>query len=132
MSHDATEIRKWITLVESHQHEDIKYFGKVSPDDSRWLIQKGRKSYSGGELRPIFIKGVMVGGISWNLGGIDYIELKPEYQSSGTFRKIVMDNVENGIVKFVTASDELTAKLANYGDVVYDPKTDITTVRVND
>jgi hypothetical protein len=42
-----------------------------------------------------------------------------------------MNNAENGIVKFVTASDELTAKLATYGDVEYDPKTDITSVKIS-
>jgi hypothetical protein len=73
----------------------------------------------------------MVGGISWNLGGIDYIELKPEFQSSGFFRKIVMDNAEDGVVTFVTASDGLTSKLTSYGDVSYDPNTDITSVRVS-
>lgn len=53
----------------------------------------------------------MVGGIHWDLGGIDYIELKPEFQGTGVLRKIVMDNLEDGEVKFVSASPDLTNKL---------------------
>jgi len=127
----VAEIRKWINLIAEIDHDQIKYFGDISPEDEKWLIRNGRNSYSGGELRPIFINGEMVGGISWNLGGIDYIELKPEFRSSGVLRKIVMDNVEDGVVKFVTASEELTAKLSSYGEVSYDPKTDITSVRIS-
>jgi hypothetical protein len=73
----------------------------------------------------------MVGGIHWDLGGIDYIEIKPDFKGKGILRKILMDNVEDGEVKFVTASHNLTDKLKNYGDVTYEPGTDITTVKVN-
>jgi hypothetical protein len=72
----------------------------------------------------------MVGGIHWDLGGIDYIEFKPAYQGAGVLRKIVMDNVEDGEVKFVSASLDLTNKLNNYGEVSYDADTDITKVKV--
>ena len=125
------EIRKWIDLITEIENNRIKYFGKVSTSDQKWLEQKGRKSYSGGELQPIIINNQMVGGIHWDLGGIDYIEIKPEFQGKGVLRKIVMDNVENGVVKFVTASEELTSKLKNFGIVNYDPNTDITSVKVN-
>ena len=70
----------------------------------------------------------MVGGIHWDMGGIDYVELKPEFQGTGVLRKIVMDNVEDGEVKFVSASPDLTNKINNYGDVSYNPETDITSV----
>ena len=109
-----TEIRKWINLVEELNQEQIMYYGHVSPEVSKWLVRKGRNSYSGGKLRPIIINGKMVGGISWNLGGIDYIELKPEYQSKGLLRKIIYDNAEDGVVKFVTASDGLSEKMHFY------------------
>ncbi len=125
------EMRKWINLITEIENNEIKYFGKVSPVDQKWLEQKGRKSYSGGELQPIIINNQMVGGIHWDLGGIDYIEIKPEFQGKGVLRKIVMDNVEDGRVKFVTASPDLTTKLKNYGDVTYDPSTDITSLEVN-
>ncbi len=125
------EMRKWIDLVTELDNNEIKYFGKVSPADQKWLEQKGRKSYSGGELQPILINNQMVGGIHWDLGGIDYIEFKPEFKGKGVLRKIVMDNVEDGRVKFVTASPDLTSKLKNYGDVTYDPNTDITSVELN-
>ena len=67
------EIRKWINLILEIENDQIKYFGKVSKEDQKWLEQKGRKSYSGGELQPIIINNQMVGGISLNLEGIDYI-----------------------------------------------------------
>jgi len=124
------EIRKWIDLINEIENNKIKYFGKVSNEDQKWLEQKGRKSYSGGELQPIIINNQMVGGIHWDLGGIDYVELKPEFQGTGVLRKIVMDNVEDGEVKFVSASPDLTNKLNSYGDVSYDAETDITTVKV--
>lgn len=124
------EMRKWINLINEIEKNEIKYFGKVSPSDQKWLEVKGRKSYSGGELQPIIINNQMIGGIHWDLGGIDYIEIKPEFQGKGVLRKIVMDNVEDGKVKFVTASPDLTDKLKNYGDVSYDPETDITTLEV--
>jgi hypothetical protein len=124
------EIRKWIDLINEIENNKIKYFGKVSNEDQKWLEQKGRKSYSGGELQPIIINNQMVGGIHWDLGGIDYVELKPEFQGTGVLRKIVMDNVEDGEVKFVSASLDLTNKLNNYGEVSYDADTDITKVKV--
>jgi hypothetical protein len=67
------EMRKWIDLINEIENDQIKYFGKVSKEDQKWLEQKGRKSYSGGELQPIIINNQMVGGISLNLEGIDYI-----------------------------------------------------------
>ncbi len=73
----------------------------------------------------------MDGGIHWDLGGIDFIEIKPEFKGKGTLRKVVMDNIEDGDVKFITASPELTYKLKNYGDVTYDPETDITSVIIH-
>jgi hypothetical protein len=126
------EIRKWINLILEIENDQIKYFGKVSKEDQKWLEQKGRKSYSGGELQPILINNQMVGGIHWDLGGIDFIEFKPAFQGKGLLKKIVMDNVEDGIIKFVTASPDLTDKLKNYGDVSYNPETDITSVKVKD
>jgi hypothetical protein len=124
------EMRKWIDLITEIENSEIKYFGKVSNEDQKWLQQKGRKSYSGGELQPIIINNQMVGGIHWDLGGIDFIELKPEFQGTGVLRKIVMDNLEDGEIKFVSASPDLTNKLNSYGDVSYDANTDITTVKV--
>jgi hypothetical protein len=125
------EIRKWINLILEIENDQIKYFGKVSKEDQKWLEQKGRKSYSGGELQPIIINNQMVGGIHWDLGGIDYIEFKPEFQGKGVLRKVVMDNIADGAVKFVSASPDLTKKLENYGDVTYDPNTDITSVIIH-
>ena len=121
-------MRKWIDLITEIENNEIKYFGKVSNEDQKWLQQKGRKSYSGGELQPIIINNQMVGGIHWDLGGIDYIELKPKFHGTGVLRKVVMDNIEDGEVKFVSASLDLTNKLNNYGDVSYDPETDITSI----
>jgi hypothetical protein len=72
----------------------------------------------------------MVGGIHWDLGGIDYIEFKPEFKGKGTLRKVVMDNIENGDVKFVSASPDLTSKLKNYGYVTHNEETDVTTVTI--
>jgi hypothetical protein len=126
----VNEMRKWINLVAELDNDEIKYFGKVSTADQKWLQQKGRKSYSGGELQPIIINNQMVGGIHWDLGGIDYIEFKPEFKGKGTLRKVVMDNMENGDVKFVSASPELTSKLKNYGSVSHNNETDITTVNI--
>jgi hypothetical protein len=125
------EMRKWIDLINEIENDQIKYFGKVSKEDQKWLEQKGRKSYSGGELQPIIINNQMVGGIHWDLGGIDYIEFKPAFQGTGVLRKVVMDNIADGAVKFVSASPDLTKKLENYGDVTYDPNTDITSVIIN-
>jgi hypothetical protein len=125
------EMRKWIDLITEIENNGIKYFGKVSPADQKWLEQKGRKSYSGGELQPIIINNQMVGGIHWDLGGIDYIEIKPEFQGKGVLRKIVMDNVEVGEVKFITASEDLRKKLKNYGTISYDSNTDITTLKID-
>jgi hypothetical protein len=124
------EMRKMINLILEFENNEIKYFGKVSKDDQKWLEQKGRKSYSGGELQPIIINGIMVGGVHWDLGGIDFIEFKPEFQGKGFLRKVVMDNTENGVVKFVSVSPDLTKKLKNYGDVSYNPDTDITSVTI--
>jgi hypothetical protein len=125
-----SEIRKWMNIILEIENPEIRYYGKLSSADQKWLEQKGRKSYSGGELQPIFINNQMVGGIHWDLGGIDYIEFKPAYQGAGVLRKIVMDNVEDGEVKFVSASLDLTNKLNNYGEVSYDADTDITKVKV--
>ena len=113
------EMRKWINLILEFENNEIKYFGKVSKDDQKWLEQKGRKSYSGGALQPIIINGTMLGGINWDLGGVDFIEFKPEFLGKGFLRKMVMDNAENGVVKFVSASPELTKKLANFGKINY-------------
>ena len=124
------EMRKWINLILEFENNEIKYFGKVSKDDEKWLEQKGRKSYSGGALQPIIINKQMVGGIHWDLGGIDFIEFKPEFHGKGFLRKVVMDNTENGVVKFVSASPDLSKKLNNYGDVSYNPDTDITSVKL--
>jgi hypothetical protein len=124
------EMRKWMNIILEIENPEIRYYGKLSSADQKWLQQKGRKSYSGGELQPIFINNQMVGGIHWDLGGIDYIEFKPAYQGTGVLRKIVMDNVEDGEVKFVSASLDLTNKLNNYGEVCYDADTDITKVKV--
>ncbi len=125
-----SEIRKWMNIILEIENPEIRYYGKLSSADQKWLEQKGRKSYSGGELQPIFINNQMVGGIHWDLGGIDYIEFKPAYQGTGVLRKIVMDNVEDGELKFVSASLDLTNKLNNYGEVSYDADTDITKVKV--
>lgn len=108
----------------------LKYYGKVSKDEENWLVRTGRKSYSGGELRPILYDNKMIGGINWNLGGIDYIEFLPKYKNKGYLKHVVKDNIENGVVKFVSASDELKDKLKNYGEVSYDEPTDITTVKI--
>ena len=124
------EMRKWIDLINEIEKNEIKYFGKVSPANQKWLEQKGRQSYSGGELQPILINNQMVGGIHWDLGGIDYLEFKPEFKGKGTLRKVVMDNIENGDVKFVSASPDLTSKLKNYGSVTHNKETDITTVTI--
>ena len=62
------EIRKWINLITEIENDQIKYFGKVSKEDQKWLEQKGRKSYCGGELQPILINNQMVGGIHWDFG----------------------------------------------------------------
>ena len=123
-------MRKWINLILEFENNEIKYFGKASKDDQKWLEQKGRKSYSGGALQPIIINKQMVGGIHWDLGGIDFIEFKPEFQGKGFLRKVVMDNAENGVVKFVSASPDLTKKLKNYGDISHNPDTDITSVSI--
>jgi|GEM_PF-4185603 len=127
---ETFELRKWINLILELDSPKIKYYGQVSYDDGKWLEKKGRNSYSGGELRPIIINNQMVGGIHWDLGGIDYIELKPEFRGKGFLKMIVKDNVEDGFVKFVTASDELVDKLKNYGEVSYDADTDITSVKI--
>lgn len=124
------EMRKWINLILEFENNEIKYFGKVSKDNEKWLEQKGRKSYSGGALQPIIINNQMLGGIHWDLGGIDFIEFKPEFQGKGFLRKVVIDNAENGVVNFVSASPELTKKLANFGFITYNPDTDITSVKL--
>ena len=125
-----TEIRKWMNLILEIDNPEIRYYGKLSEPDQKWLELKGRNSYSGGELDPIFINNQMVGGIHWDLGGIDYLEIKPAFQGTGVLRKVVFDNIVDGEVKFVSASAELTKKLSSYGDVSYDDDTGITTVKV--
>jgi hypothetical protein len=119
-------------LIKKILTEGLKYFGKLSDDEINWLVRTGRRSYSGGELRPIFIDGTMIGGISWNLGGIDYIQFLPKYKNKGLLKQVVFDNIdENGIVKFVSTSPELTEKLKNYGTVTYNEDNDITTLHVD-
>ena len=49
----------------------------------------------------------------------------------GTLRKVVMDNMENGEVKFVSALEELTSKFENFRIVNNNPNKDITHVEVN-
>ena len=111
----------------------LKYYGKVSKEEENWLIRTGRKSYSGGELRPIFYDNKMIGGISWNLGGIDYIEFLPEFINKGYLKYIVYDNIDNNNnVIFVSASDKLKKQLSNYGQVFYDEDTDHTIVKIDD
>lgn len=61
------EIRKWINQIIVIENDQIKYFGKVSLSNQKWLKQKGRKSYSSGELQHIIINNHMVGGIHWDL-----------------------------------------------------------------
>jgi hypothetical protein len=124
---------KNLKKFESFENKDfsIKYFGKLTKDELNWLIRKGRKSYSGGELTPIFLNDKMIGGISWNLGGIDYIEFLPEYKGKGYLKYIVKDNIDDGKVKFVSASPELTDKLKKYGVVTYNENNDITTVHIS-
>jgi len=46
----VNEMRKWIDLITETENSEIKYFGKVSNEDQKWLQQKGRKSYSGGRV----------------------------------------------------------------------------------
>jgi hypothetical protein len=124
------DIRKWINLIIEIENNKIKYFGNVNKADQKWLEIKGKKSYSGGELQPIIINNEMIGGIHWDLGGIDYIEFKPEYKDKGFLKQVVQDNIEDGKVRFVSASPDLTNKLRNFGDVSYDPETDITTLNI--
>jgi hypothetical protein len=125
-------MRKWINHIieieNNIENNKIKYFGNVNKADQKWLEIKGKKSYSGGELQPIIINNEMIGGIHWGLGGVDYIEFKPEYKSKGYLKQVVQDNIEDGKVRFVSASPDLTNKLKNYGDISYDPETDITTL----
>jgi hypothetical protein len=127
-------MRKWINLIieieNNIKNNKIKYFGNVNKADQKWLEIKGKKSYSGGELQPIIINNEMIGGIHWDLGGIDYIEFKPEYKDKGFLKQVVQDNIEYGKVRFVSASPDLTNKLRNFGDVSYDPETDITTLNI--
>ena len=127
-------MRKWINLIieieNNIKNNKIKYFGNVNKADQKWLEIKGKKSYSGGELQPIIINNEMIGGIHWDLGGIDYIEFKPEYKDKGFLKQVVQDNIEDGKVRFVSASPDLTNKLRNFGDVSYDPETDITTLNI--
>ena len=127
-------MRKWINLIteieNNIKNNKIKYYGNVNKADQKWLEIKGKKSYSGGELQPIIINNEMIGGIHWDLGGIDYIEFKPEYKDKGFLKQVVQDNIEDGKVRFVSASPDLTNKLRNFGDVSYDPETDITTLNI--
>ena len=127
-------MRKWINLIieieNNIKNNKIKYFGNLNKADQKWLENKGKKSYSGGELQPIIINNEMIGGIHWDLGGVDYIEFKPEYKGKGFLKQVVQDNIEDGKVRFVSASSDLTSKLRNFGDVSYDPETDITTLNI--
>jgi hypothetical protein len=34
------EVRKWIDLINEIENNEIKYFGKVSNEDQKWLEQK--------------------------------------------------------------------------------------------
>jgi hypothetical protein len=72
----------------------------------------------------------MIDGIHWDLGGIDYIEFKPEYKDKGFLKQVVQDNIEDGKVRIVSASPDLINKLKNYGEISYDTETDITTVSI--
>lgn len=127
-------MRKWINLIieieNNIENNKIKYFGNVNKAEQKWLEINGKNSYSGGELQPIIIKNEMIGGIHWDLGGVDYIEFKPEYKGKGFLKQVVQDNIEDGKVRFVSASSDLTSKLRNFGDVSYDPETDITTLNI--
>lgn len=129
------DIRKWINLIieieNNIENNKIKYYGNVNKADQKWLIIKGRNSYSCGELQPIIINNKMIGGIHWDLGGIDYIEFKPEFKDKGFLKHVVYDNVDNGKVKFVSASPDLIKKLKNYGKLSYNEDNDITTLHVH-
>jgi hypothetical protein len=72
----------------------------------------------------------MIGGVNYGMGGIDYIEIKPEFTGKGYLKTIVYDNVDNGKVNFVSASPDLIKKLKNYGTLSYNENNDITTLHV--
>jgi hypothetical protein len=72
----------------------------------------------------------MIGGIHYGMGGIDYIEFKPEFIGKGYLKTIIYDNVDNGKVNFVSASPDLIKKLKNYGTLIYNEDNDITTLHV--
>ena len=124
------DIRKWINLIIEIEN-NIKYYGNVNKADQKWLEIKGKKSYSGGELQPIIINNKMIGGIHYGMGGIDYIEFKPEFIGKGYLKTIIYDNVDNGKVNFVSASPDLIKKLKNYGTISYNENNDITTLHVH-
>ena len=124
------DIRKWINLITEIEN-NIKYYGNVNKADQKWLEIKGKKSYSGGELQPIIINNKMIGGIHYGMGGIDYIEFKPEFIGKGYLKTIIYDNVDNGKVNFVSASPDLIKKLKNYGTLSYNENNDITTLHVH-
>jgi len=134
------ELRKFIEktvkefLNEQINTDMIKYYGKLTSKEIEWLVRIGRRSYSGSELRPIFYNDTFIGGISWNLGGIDYIEFLPEFINKGYLKYIVYDNIDNNNnnVIFVSASDKLKKQLSNYGQVFYDEDTDHTIVKIDD
>ncbi len=54
--------------------------------------------------------------------------MKLEIKGKGTLVKVVMDN---GDVKLVSASPDLTSKLKNYGSVSHNDETNITTVNIH-
>ena len=128
------DIRKWINLIieieNNIENNKIKYFGNVNKAEQKWLKIKGKKSYSGGELQPIIINNKLIGGIHYGMGGIDYIEFKPEFIGKGYLKTIIYDNVDNGKVNFVSASPDLIKKLKNYGTLIYNEDNDITTLHV--
>ena len=125
------------TLIEIINDSIQKFLNeeiKLSDADYKWLERTGKRSYGGGTLQPIIYDGVMVGGLHWEkmpIWGIDYIEFKPEYQGKGYLGKVIQDNAENGMLHFISASDELQNKLKKYGTVTYDRGYDITTVHLN-
>ena len=129
------DIRKWINLIieieNNIENNKIKYFGNVNKAEQKWLKIKGKKSYSGGELQPIIINNKLIGGIHYGMGGIDYIEFKPEFIGKGYLKTIIYDNVDNGKVNFVSASPDLIKKLKNYGTLSYNENNDITTLHVH-
>jgi hypothetical protein len=106
---------------------EVNYFGQISPEDIKWLIRKGRSSYSGGQLIPFIVNGIMIGGCSYNLGGIDYIEFKEEFKKKGYLRVFLKWQLEDNQCKFVSCSETLHKRFLKYGKYEYNEDNDITT-----